>query len=113
MSGPALVRPRPFLWQALHDLALNGLSDQLLDRRNVLLVAMRYQHESVPRAPSASGPADAVNVIVGLERNVEIEDVAHGRNIESARGNVACDEQGDLAPAECVQRAHPDRLVEV
>ena len=41
----------------------------------------------------AAGAADAVDVIVGMVRHVEIEDVADGRDVEAARGDVGGDQQ--------------------
>ena len=48
----------------------------------------------------AAGAADPVHVVVGVVRDVEIEDVADVRNIEPARGDVGGDQELDVALAE-------------
>ncbi len=43
-------------------------------------------------AAGAAGAADAMNVIVGMMRDVEIEDMADGGNIEAASRDVGRDQ---------------------
>src|ERR1044072_5549206 len=59
------------------------LSDELLDRRHRLAVDRRHDGQRGAETPGAAGAADAMHVIVGVMRHVEIEDMAHGRNIET------------------------------
>ncbi|VUD75088.1 hypothetical protein MET9862_05728 [Methylobacterium symbioticum] len=61
----------------------------------------------------AARAADAVDVILRMMRHVEVEDVAHGRDVEAARGDVGGHEQGRLAAAEGVERGHAGALVHV
>src|SRR5260221_172912 len=49
------------------------------------------------------GAADAMNVIVGMMRYVEIKDVAGCGNIEAAGGDVGSDQQRNFALAELIQ----------
>src|SRR5256885_13097797 len=51
-------------------------------------------------APGASGASDAVDIILGMDRHVEIEDMRHALNIDPARGDIARDQELDLAIAE-------------
>src|SRR6516162_5998439 len=44
------------------------------------------------RTSRAAGAADAMNVIVGMMRDVKIEDVAYLRNIKAARCDVGSDQ---------------------
>ena len=57
----------------------------------------RGQGEGVADLAGAAGAADAVNVVLGRERHVEIEDVAHVDDVEAARGDVGRDQDLDLA----------------
>ena len=68
---------------------------------------------AVPERPGAAGAADAVHVIVRMMRHVEIEHVAHGRDVEPARRDVGGDQQLDLAAAELLERGGARRLVHV
>src|SRR5689334_20428972 len=58
-------------------------------------------------APSAS---DAMHVILGVHRHVEIEDVAEALDVEAARGNIAAHRQAGLALLELVERLGARRL---
>src|SRR3979490_2120625 len=64
-------------------------------------------------ASGAAGAADAVDIVIGMMRNVEIEDVAHGRNIEAAGGDVGSDEEGNFTLAELGEGGGARRLVHV
>src|SRR5262245_19618550 len=64
----------------------DSLADQLLDRRDASAVGGRDDGDGGAAASGASGAADAMDVIVGMVRDVEIEDVADGGNVEAARG---------------------------
>src|SRR5262249_3421033 len=80
---PTLLRGRVRLFAHPGD----GLADQLLDRRDASAVSGRNDGDGGAAASGASGAADAMDVIVGMVRNVEIEDVADGGNVEAARGD--------------------------
>ena len=54
-----------------------------------------------------------MDVIVGVVWHVEIEDVAHLWNVETACGNVGGDKQFGLAAAEPVKRRHARGLIHV
>src|SRR3954470_24032851 len=114
LSGPWLAT---FSLGLLHVViafgARNALADQLLDRGNGFLVGRRNDRDRGAGASSAAGAADTMNVIVGMMRNVKIEDVAHLGNIEAAGGDVGGDQQGQLTLAELVQRSRAGRLVHV
>ena len=68
---------------------------------------------AVPVLAGAAGAADAVDVVVGVMRHVEIEDVAHFRNVEPAGGDIGRDQQLGLALAEGLERGGARRLVHV
>ena len=90
------------------------LADQLLDRRDSLgVVRSRDDGDRRAGAAGAAGAADPVHVVIGVDRDVEIVDVAHLWNVESARGNIRSDQQRDLILAELFERGHARRLVHV
>ena len=69
-----------------------------------LVIASRYFPSlgvasviEMPDAAGAAGAADAVDVVLGVGRHVEVEDVAHRRDIEAARRDVAGDQELQLA----------------
>ena len=57
-----------------------------------------------PLCSARPGAPDAVDVILRMLRHVVIDDVAHLRDVESARGDVRGDERLELAVAETAQR---------
>ena len=86
------------------------LADQLSNRSDGSAVFGCRQHER-PAAPAGtSGPADAVDIVLGVDRHVEAEDVAHALDIQAAGRDVAGDQQADLAFAEALQGLCPLRL---
>src|SRR5262249_33121406 len=91
----------------------DGLADQLLGRRDASAVGGRDDGDGGAAASGASGAADAMDVIVGMVRDVEVEDVADGGNVEAARGDVGGNQQRDFVPAELIERGHARRLVHV
>src|SRR5207302_11215715 len=58
----------------------NGLADQLLDCRDASGVGGRNDGDRGAAASGAPGAADAMHVVVGVMRDVEVEDVADGGN---------------------------------
>src|SRR5215472_688331 len=91
----------------------DSLADQLLDRRDASAVGGRDDGDGGAAASGASGAADAMDVIVGMVRDVEVEDVADGGNVEAARGDVGGNQQRDFVLAELIERGHARRLVHV
>src|SRR5476651_1683957 len=69
----------------------NGLPDQLFDRDHGFLIERRDDGDRGAGAPGTPGAADAVDVVVGMMRHIEIEDVAGNGNVEAAGGDVGGD----------------------
>src|SRR5262249_40505046 len=67
------VTLRAFLvdWQTFELTTLDVLSGQFFDGGQALFIAPPHQHEGVARAPRPACAADAMHVIVGVERHVE------------------------------------------
>src|SRR5262245_29384498 len=69
----------------------DALPDQRFDRSDGLAVGAGDDRDRGAAAAGATGAADAVHVIVGMIRHVEIEDVADIRDVEAARRDVGRD----------------------
>src|SRR6266478_7493778 len=91
----------------------DGLADQLLDRRDAPAVGRRNDGDGGAAASRAPGAADAMHVVVGVVRDVEVEDVADGGNVETARGDVGGNQQRHFVLAELIERGRARRLVHV
>ncbi len=91
----------------------NVLPDQPFDRGDRFVVERGDDRNRGAGAAGAAGTADAMHVIVGMMRHVEIEDVADGGNVEAAGGDIGGHQQRDLALAELIERGGARRLVHV
>ena len=65
------------------------------------------------RHAGATRAADAVDVILGVDRHVEIEHVAQAADVDAAGGHVAADQQAQLIRFELGQRCEAFRLAHV
>ena len=68
------------------------------------------QRDRPPGASGAPGSPDPVDVILGVDRHVEVEYVGHLGQIEAARGHVGADQQLELAVLEPCQGVRAHRL---
>src|SRR6185503_3171016 len=75
----------------------NGTAEQLLNRGHILAVDRGGEREGMAFAACAAGAADAVHVVFGMHRHVEIEHVAEALDVQAARGDVAAHHQADFA----------------
>src|SRR5262245_22096360 len=91
----------------------DALADQCLDCGDGFAVRARDDRDRSAAAPGPAGAADAMHVIVGMVRHVEIEDVADVRNVETARRDVRRDQEAHVALAEGVERRHALGLAHV
>ena len=69
------------------------VADQLLDRLDREPVLRRGDGEGVALQPGAAGAADAVDVVLGVVRHVEIEHVRQAADVQAARRHVAAHQQ--------------------
>ncbi len=98
-----LEQSRVFVVEAFQLHARNFLADEPLDRGDLLDVLGNHDGKCVPHALRAAGAADAVNVVLGMMRHVEVDDVADLLDVDSARGDVGGDHHFVAAAAETVQ----------
>src|SRR5262245_37671445 len=88
-------------------------ADELLDRLQPLDVLLAREADRVPRRAGARGAADAVHVVLGVEREVVVDDVGDTLDVEAARGDVGGDQAGQRAVLELGEDAEPAALVDV
>ena len=99
--------------QAFHGAMFDFLADQILDGGNEFLVAPPDQGDGMAGAPGPARAPDAMHIIVGLEGNIEVEDVTDRGNVEAARGDIARYQKPNLAVAEGIECFCPYGLIEV
>ncbi|ODN71785.1 hypothetical protein A6302_00928 [Methylobrevis pamukkalensis] len=92
---------------------MDRVAGQLLDRREILGIRRTDEGDRGAAAAGASRPADAVDIVLGMGRNVEVVDVAHLGDVEAAGGDVAGDQQRERALAEGIERRHAGALFHV
>ena len=100
-------------FHARHHDARDLRADQLLDRLDQAAFVGRGQGEGMTDLAGAAGTADAMDVVLGRERHVEVEDVAHVDDVEAAGGDVGGHQDLDLALLELLERLHARRLAHV
>ncbi|GAV35250.1 hypothetical protein ROTAS13_02925 [Roseomonas sp. TAS13] len=64
-------------------------------------------------AARAAGAADAVDIVLGMEGHVEVEDMRQPADVDAARRHVGADEELQLIRLEAVQRGEAGGLVHV
>ena len=78
-----------------------------LQRPNFFAV---HQGESVAHVLRAAGPADAMDIIFRMFRDIIIDDVTDAGNVESARRDISCDHHFVFAALESFERFDPFAL---
>src|SRR5690606_15173407 len=80
------------------------LLDVGLDVRQAHRVALAGEADRVALLAQARGAADAVDVVLGVERQVVVVDVLHAVDVQAARGHVGGDQDLELAGLEFLQQ---------
>ena len=80
------------------------LLDVGLDVRQALRVALAGEADRVALGAQARGAADAVHVVLGIERQVVVVDVRDAVDVQAARGDVGGDQDLELAGLELAQQ---------
>src|SRR5205823_9452713 len=81
-----------------------------LDQVELAPLAGADQGDRLTRAAGTAGPADAVDVGVGVPGNVIVHDVGDVLDVEAARRHVGGDQQVGLSLAEAAHHPVPLRL---
>src|SRR5262249_49512527 len=101
--APAPPRPRPHPRGAPHLPSPHPPAPEADDGIDILAFMGRCQREGAALAPGAASPADAVHIVLRMQRHVEVEDVGQADNVEAAGGHVAGHQYGHVAAPELVQ----------
>jgi len=88
----------------------NGSPKQALDAAQELRLVHRDEGDGLARRTGPAGPADAVDVVLRVPRQLEVNHVRQILDVEAAGGDVGRDEDADVAVLEPVERARPLRL---
>ena len=91
----------------------NFLAGQALDRADGFTVCWRNDGDCGAAPSRAPCAAYTVNVVVRMMRHVEVEDMAHFRNIQPAGSNIGSDEQLGLSFAKAIERRHSRGLIHI
>src|SRR5262249_21916408 len=95
------------------DLVRELEADEALDRLESLDVLLAREAERVAGRAGTRRPADAVDVILGVERQVVVHDVRHALDVEPARRDVGRDEDRQATLLEVRENPEAPPLVDV
>ena len=70
--------------------------NQLFNVSHQALVAVGYKAHRQTRRTSTAGAANAVHIVFGIERHVEVEHCGHVLDVKPASRNIGTDQQIDL-----------------
>ncbi len=96
--------------EARDGLAWDPASEHAFDVIEQLELVDADQRHGVAVDAGPAGPADAVDVVLGDHRQLEVDDVRECLDVEPARGDLGGDQHGEPAGLEVGQRAHALRL---
>src|SRR6266542_4942561 len=89
------------------------LADELLDGLEQERARLVGQADGLAGGAGTRRAADAVDVVLGILRQVPVDDVAHALDVQPPRGDVRRDEDGQRAVLEVVQELEPLLLIHV
>ena len=87
--------------------ALEVVAEIFLDGRDPERILLAGEADRDARRARAAGPADAVHVILGVVRQVVVDDVADSLDVNAAGGDVGGHDHRNLSFAEIAQGADP------
>ena len=100
-------------FQAGDDFGRDRLADVVLDAANLVALGVRGQRVGQAVAAGAAGAADAVHVVLGLHRQVEVHGVADALHVDATGGHVGGHQDAQLAALQLRQGAGALALVHV
>src|SRR5688572_12206026 len=89
---------------------LDAPSEQPFDCLQTVAFIAGHERQRAPRGAGAAGAADAVHVVLGHVRQLEIHDLRQLRDVDATRRNVGRDEHLDLVVLEVRERPRPRAL---
>src|SRR5439155_716638 len=114
--APALLRRRLDLRQkevVVRPLHRDLLADELLDRLERQGARLVHEADRLAARPRAPRSADPVHVVLGVLREIPVDDVGHRLDVQPARGDVGRDQDGQPPLLEVVQDLETPLLVDV
>jgi len=75
---------------------------QFLNFRQSTLVGIAHQRPRPPRRSGAAHTANAVHVVLRVNRQVHHHHIPKAGNVHAARRDIGCHQQLHFLPAECV-----------
>src|SRR4051794_38603550 len=93
-----------------HRGALHGAPGESLDPAQQVLLARRSEARCAAARLGARRPSDAMHIVLGNVRQIEIDDMPDVRDVDPARGDVGSDQHPRVSRPEAVERAIPLRL---
>ena len=105
--GPALRVVLPCVGRSREAgdvLTPDWLPDEPLDRDKLAALLRRGQRDRVTALTGSGGAPDAVHVVLGNVREIEVDNVTDANDVEPAGGDVGRDEGVDLTRAEAGER---------
>ena len=85
----------------------NVFANQFDNRCDCVAVFGGSEHERPPFTPGPTGSADAVDIVFGVHRNIETKNVAQALNVQTTCGDIAGNEEPDVAIPEAVEGFSP------
>ena len=82
----------------------DALVGQPLDALELAALASVAERQGNARSAGARGAADAMDVALGVGRQLVVDDVGHAHDVDAARGEIGGDQHAGLAAAEIVER---------
>src|SRR6516162_6989156 len=82
----------------------DALVGQPLDALELAALAAVAERDGDARGAGARGAADAMDVALGVDRQLEVDDVRHPADVDAARSEVGRDQHAGAAEAEIVER---------
>lgn len=85
----------------------NAAADEAFERTQGSVVLGRHKTEGVANGLGAAGPANPVDVVLGVWREIVVDHMRNAVHIDAAGGNVGGDQNPDFAGLEFLQSAQP------
>ena len=82
----------------------DALVGQPLDTLELAALAAVAERDRNARGAGARGAADAMDIALGIRRQLEVDDVGHAVDVDAARGEIGGDQHARLAAAEVLER---------
>ncbi len=84
----------------------DSLCDEGLDLRQRFDVLLAAEADRIAGRTGTRRATDPVDIVLGILRQVVVDDVADVGDMKAARCHVGCDERGELALVELAEHAH-------